>query len=97
MKMAAKVQCIHPEGKHAPAIVAETFLLFEKAIYHSLKSKKALSFTELMVEVEKCFTKQKIKFDGAIGWYGVHVSNHMQTTGIIKTYKEKGKNLYMLA
>jgi hypothetical protein len=47
MKTPAKVQCIHPEGKTAPAIAADTYSLFEKAIYHSLKSKKNLSFSEL--------------------------------------------------
>ena len=33
MKQAAKTQCLHPEGKNAPAIATETYTLFEKAIY----------------------------------------------------------------
>ncbi|MES2331554.1 MAG: hypothetical protein V4539_18255 [Bacteroidota bacterium] len=97
MKPPAKVQCIHPEGKKAPAIAADTYALFEKAIYHALKGKKVLSFSELTDEVEKCFIKQKTKFEGAIGWYTVHVKNHMESSGILKTFTEKGKKLHVLA
>ena len=97
MKTPAKVQCIHPEGKKAPAIAADTYSLFEKAIYHSLKNKKSLSFSQLTDEVEKCFLKQKTKFDGSVGWYSVHVKNNMEAAGIIKTSTEKGKKLHSLA
>jgi hypothetical protein len=96
MKQPAKVQCLHPEGKHAPAIAADTYSLFEKAIYHSLKQKKQLGFTELMKEVEKCFKQQKTKFTGSIGWYGVAVKNHMESKGIIRTFTEKGKKQHVL-
>ncbi len=27
-----KVQCLHPEGKHAPAIAAETYNIFKKRL-----------------------------------------------------------------
>ncbi|HZX74263.1 MAG TPA: hypothetical protein VFE57_07580 [Cyclobacteriaceae bacterium] len=97
MKSTPKVQCIHPEGKKAPAIAADTYALFEKAIYHSLKSKKKLSFTALTEEVEKYFLKQKTKFDGAIGWYTIHVKNHMEATGIVKTIMVDGKKIHSLA
>jgi hypothetical protein len=97
MKTPAKIQCIHPEGKTAPAIAADTYSLFEKAIYHSLKRKKTLSFSELTEEVEKCFKKQKTKFDGSIGWYSIHVKNDMESAGIVKTFIQKGKKLHSLA
>ena len=97
MKTSGKVQCIHPEGKQAPAIAAETYSLFEKAIYHALKGKKGISFSALTEEIEKYFAKQKTVFDGSIGWYSVHVKNHMEATGIIKTFTEKGKKLHVIA
>ncbi len=97
MKQPAKMQCLHPEGKNAPAIAMDTYTLFEKAIYHSLKSKKTLSYTGLIEEVKKCFVKQKTKFEGSIGWYGVAVKNHMEATGIIKTFTEKGKKFHAIA
>jgi hypothetical protein len=97
MKTAGKIQCIHREGKHAPAIAADTYLLFENAIYQSLKTKKGITFTELMNAVEKQFAKQKTTFSGSVGWYGIHVKNHMEATGIIKTITEKGIKLHMLA
>ena len=98
MKQATTIQCLHPEGKHAPAISAEIFGLFEKAIYHGLKGKKnGITYSELMEEVKKCFTKQKTAFKGSIGWYGVAVKQHMEATGVIKTCMEKGKKLHRLS
>ena len=97
MKLPTKVQCIHPEGKTAPALAADTYALFEKAISHALKGKKNLSFSELTEEIENYFAKQKTKFKGSIGWYSVHVKNHMEAIGIIKTFTEKGKKLHALA
>jgi hypothetical protein len=98
MKQPAKIQCVHPEGKTAPAIAADTYTLFEKAIYHTLKArKKGLPFTELVAEIEKCFKKQKTIFKGSTGWYAVHVKNHMEATGIIKTFTEKGTKIHALA
>ena len=96
MKTSNKVQCLHPKGKQAPAIAASTYSLFEKAIYHALKGKKGVSFSALTEEIEKCFAKQKTKFDGSVGWYGIHVKNHMEATGIIKTFTEKGRKLHAL-
>jgi hypothetical protein len=98
MKQAAKIQCIHPEGKHAPAIAMDTYALFEKAIYHALKGKKqGLTFTQLTDEVGKCFKQQKIKFPGSVGWYAVAVKNHMESTGVIKTSTVKGSKMHTLA
>ena len=98
MNQPSKVQCLHPEGKYAPAIAADTYTLFEKAIYHGLKSKKkGITFSELMEEVKKCFAQQNTKFAGSVGWYGVAVKNHLEATGIIKTFTEKGKKLHTLA
>jgi len=98
MKPATKVQCLHPEGKNAPAISADTYALFEKAIYHGLKGKKnGITYSELMEEVKKCFIKQKTVFKGSVGWYGVAVKNHMEATGVIKTHMEKGKKLHVLS
>jgi hypothetical protein len=98
MKKEARIQCIHPEGKQAPSISADTYALFEKAIFHSLKARKQpISYTELMEEVKKYFAKQQPNFKGSIGWYGVIVKNHMEATGILKTFTEKGKKLHTLA
>ncbi|MBV9988473.1 MAG: hypothetical protein JO301_12400 [Chitinophagaceae bacterium] len=97
MKQAAKIQCIHPEGKQAPAIAMDTYALFEKAIYHALKGKKnGLTFTQLTDEVNKCFRQQKTKFSGSVGWYAVAVKNHMEATGIIKTIMVKGAKMHSL-
>ncbi len=96
MKAVTRIQCIHPEGKKAPSIEAETYTLFEKALRHGLKSKKSLTFSELTKEIETYFTSHKIPFKGSLGWYAVIVKNHMESTGIIRSYKEKGKKFHTL-
>ena len=99
MKTVNKIQCLHPQGKQAPAIPADIYSLFENAIYHSVKNKKGkgISFSSLTEEIEKCFARQKTIFNGSVGWYAVHVKNHMEATGIIKAFIEKGVKLHSLA
>lgn len=97
MKHIPRIQCLHPEGKKAPSIVAETYTLFEKAIRHALKGKKSLTFSELTEQIETYFTSHKIPFEGSIGWYAVIVKNHMESTGLISSFKEKSRKLHSLA
>lgn len=96
MKVLLTIQCLHPLGKKAPAISIEKYTLLEKAIYHSLQGKKGITFTDLIECIEKDFAKQKTIFKGSVSWYAVHVKNHMETKGIIKTYIEKGRKLHIL-
>lgn len=75
----------------------EIYDLFSKAIYHTLKKQKAVSFTELTEGVEDCFRKQKTKFDKSVGWYAVTVKNDMHARGVIEVFSEKGKKLHRLS
>ena len=91
-----KIQCLHPQGKHAPAIAVDTFYLIEKAILESFKKKEYLSFTDLMKEVKKYFSKNKASFNGSVDWFGITVKNHLEATGIIETFTDKGKKMNRL-
>ena len=97
IKDLTRIQCLHPEGKKAPSIKAETYALFEKAIRYGLRNKKTLTFSELTEEIEKYFAIHNTPFKGSIGWYAVIVKNHMESIGIIMTFTEKGRKLHSLA
>ena len=73
-----------------------TYDLFLKAIYHVVKEGKALTFTQIVKGVENFFEKEKIKFNGAVGWYAVTVKNDMQARGVLKVFTEKGKKLHSI-
>ena len=91
------VECLNPNTGGSMKIDKETYDLFSKAIYHTLKKGKALSYTEIVKGVEDCFSQQKVKFPGSVGWYAVTVKNDMEARGIISVSTEKGKKLNRLA
>jgi len=94
--LSAKVECLNPNTGGKMNIDKEIYEVISKAIYHSLKAGKALTFTELTEGVEDCFKKQKTKFDKSVGWYTVTVKNDMEARGIIEAFTEKGKKLNRL-
>ena len=96
MKTEQRIQLLHPLGKHAPSISADTYYLFEKAIMEILKKEQPLAFYDLVDHIKTYFKKNKIKFDGAIDWFGISVKNHLEATGVIENYTEKGKKLNRL-
>ena len=91
-----RIQLLHPQGKHAPSISTDTYYLFEKVIIEILQQKEPLAFYELVEEIKKYFKKNKIKFDGAIDWFGISVKNHLEARGVVESYMEKGKKLNRL-
>lgn len=38
----------------------------------------------------------KVEFSGLVSWYSVCVKNHLEATGIMETYMEKGKKMHRL-
>jgi hypothetical protein len=91
-----KVECLNPNTGGRMNIDKDTYDLFSKAIYHTLKKEGPVTFTQLVEGVEDCFTEQKTKFDGSIGWYAVTIKNDMQARGIIDVFTEKRKTLHRL-
>jgi hypothetical protein len=91
-----RIQCLHPQGKHAPSISVDTYHLFEKAILEILKKEQPLAFYDLVDHIKTYFKNNNVKFTGAIDWFGITVKNHLEATGIIESYTEKGKKLNRL-
>lgn len=91
-----KVECLNPNTGRKMNIDKATYELFSKAIYHTLKEKSALTFTQMAEAVHECFRKQKTTFEGAVEWYTVSVKNDMHARGVIEVFTEKGKKLHCL-
>lgn len=92
----AKVECLNPNTGRRMNIAKDTYELFSKAIYHTLKEKGAMTFTDMVNGVHDCFRKQKTEFDGAVEWYTVSVKNDLHARGVIDVYTEKGKKMHHL-
>ena len=93
----AKVECLNPNTGGSMKIDKDVYDLFSKAIYHTVKSGKAITYTQIVEGVNDCLKKQKSKFSGSVGWYTVTVKHDMHARGILKVYTEKGKKLHSLA
>jgi hypothetical protein len=91
-----KVECLNPNTGRVMSIDKEVYDLFSKAIYHTLKKGKALTYTEIVEGVNECFKQQKTKFDGSVGWYTVTVKHDMHARGVIEITTEKGKKIHRL-
>ena len=92
-----KVECLNPTTGGRMNIDKTIYDQVSKAIYHTLKTGKALTYTQIVEGVNDCFKKQKTKFDGSVEWYTVTVKHDMHARGILKVYTEKGKKLHSLA
>lgn len=91
-----KVHLQHPEGKHAPAIGRKTYDLFEKAVIATLKKKSPLTFAAIAEGVNTYVAKHTPSFEGSPEWYTVSVKLHLEATGVIEAYMEKGRKLHRL-
>lgn len=96
-KAVNKVECLNPNTGGKMKIDADTYDLFSKAIYHTLKqSKRPVTYTEIVDGVKKCFKETKPKFNGSVSWYAVTVKHDMVARNIIETWMEKGTRLHRL-
>ncbi|TMI77818.1 MAG: hypothetical protein E6H10_18270 [Bacteroidetes bacterium] len=96
-KSLEKVECLNPNTGRKMNVDAATYDLFNKAIYHTLKKEKqAISYTNIVKGVKKCFKEQKTIFRGSIEWYAVTVKHDMEASGVIESFTEKGKKLHRL-
>jgi len=91
-----KVECLNPNTGGRMNIDKATYDLFSKAIYHTLKKGKSLTYTEIVEGIDECFKQQKTKFKGSVSWYTVAIKHDMHARGIIEVFTEKGKKLHRL-
>jgi hypothetical protein len=94
--LSQKVECLNPNTGGKMNIDKTTYDLFSKAIYHALKKKPSLTYTEIVEGIKDCFRQQRTKFDGSVGWYAVTVKHDMQVRGVIEVFTEKGRKLHRI-
>jgi hypothetical protein len=92
-----KTEIVNPRTGRRMNIDKNTYDVISKAIYHELKKKKALTWTELADGVKECLRTKKIAFEGSVEWYAVSVRNDMESKGLIRKYKENGRLLNALS
>jgi hypothetical protein len=88
-----KVECLNPNSGRSFNMDKSIYDLFSKAIYHTLKTDKGLTFSEIVNGVHDCFKQKGQQFEGSVEWYTISVKKDMEAKGIIETYTEKGKTL----
>ena len=91
-----KVECLNPNTGGSMNIDKNTYALFSKAIYHTLKKNKPLTYSQMVEGIYDCFKQQKTKFDGSVEWYAVTIKHDLHARGIIEVFAEKGKKLHRL-
>ena len=96
-ELSQKVECANPHTGRRMSIDKNTYDLISKAIYHSLKTGKALTYTQIVEAIYDGFKAKGILFEGSIEWYAVTVKNDMEAKGTIQTFTEKGKKLHRLS
>lgn len=96
-KGANKTVLVHPRTGRQMNIDTKIYELISKAIHQELKKNKAMTWTELAAGVKNHVAAKKIDFPGSVEWYAISIRNDMETKGILKTYKEKGRTLNALA
>ena len=91
-----KVELLNPNTRRSMNIDQHIYDIFSKAIYHSLKSGKQLTFTQMVEGVDDCFKKQNIQFEGSLEWYCISIKNDMHSRGVLEVFSEKGRKLHRL-
>jgi len=92
-----RVKLIHPEGKNAPSISRENYTLFRQAVLTVMeRAATALTWKQIEQGVLAYLTEQGIVFEGSPGWFAVSVKLHLEATGVIGTFTEKGRKLHRL-
>jgi len=90
-----KVQCLNPNTGGRMNIDKDTYDLFSKAIYHTLKKSEPLTFSQVVEGIYDCFKQQKTKFDGSVEWYALTVRNDLHARGTIDVFTQ-GRKLHRI-
>ena len=91
-----KVECLNPNSGGRMNIDKNTYDIFSKAIYHTLKKNQPITYSQIVEGIHDCFRQQKIKFDGSVEWYAVTIKNDMHARCVIEVFTEKGKKLHRI-
>ena len=95
-KLPKKTECLNPNTGAKLNIDTEIYELFTTAIKQTLKSHKAITYTDMVEGIKRYLKSKKIVFKKSVSWYAVTVKNDLEVNHIIETFMEKGKKLHRL-
>ncbi len=88
-----KAVLVNPRSGRSINIDQDVYDVISKAIFHELKKNRQMTWTELAKGVQTCIETQKIPFKGSVEWYAVSVRNDMESKGLIRKFRDKGRML----
>ncbi len=94
--MEQKIKLKHPAGKPAVSIDKSKYDTTKKSILNSLK-KAELTHTEILHAITEDFSKNKIKFEGSVGWYTEWVKLDLEAHKIIERISDKSPQKFRLS
>ena len=94
--MEQKIQLTHPQGEKAVRIDKVKYDTMKKAILKNLKKNVELTHTEMLKCIVEDFKKNKVKFEGAVGWYMEWVKLDLEANKIIERFTDKSKLKFRL-
>ena len=89
-----KVECINPNSGRIMQIDKAIWDLFSKAIKHSLKGEKELTYTQMVEAVYDYLTSHQIDFKHSVEWYVVTIKNDLQAKNMVTVFTVRGKKLH---
>lgn len=81
--METRVQLQHPAGKKAVSMDKEKYDMLRKAFFSRLKKGES-THKEILESITADFKKNKIKFEGSVGWHAEWVKLDMEARKEIK-------------
>ncbi len=94
--MVQKIQLKHPAGKPAVSIDKSKYDTIKESILNSLK-KRELTHTEIVEAVTEDFRKNKVKFEGSVGWYIEWVKLDLEAGKIIERIFDQSPQKFRLS
>lgn len=94
--MEEKILLVHPEGKKGISINVKKYNVLQSAILNVLTTHGAITHTELITKTSEEIIKNKIPFEGNLGWHIEWVKLDLESKGLIQRTKDKNKLYFSL-
>jgi len=94
--MEDKILLVHPEGKKGINMSVNKFNVLKSAILDVLTTHGAITHTELITKTSEEIIKNKIDFEGNLGWHIEWVKLDLESKGLIQRTKDKNKLYFSL-
>lgn len=87
--METKIQLKHPAGKKAVKMEKAKYDAIKEVLISQLKSNGASTHTEILKAINDDFKKNKVRFNGSVGWHMEWVKLDLESRKVIKRTANK--------